>query len=159
MFHWTDHMSQKPDTCHQLPALAPFTRWEAATRKGIEEVGGMPTGLILYDMRVFNTKPPHFSYEWTDETQSQKGSTEDCFQTRNMSMAWYASKGKLGGKLFCAWDCWANHIQAAVHRGRHDLRNVRRRGEAWLEVERPDHDGRRDRGEERGRVRAAERLA
>jgi hypothetical protein len=77
-------------------------RTDAARRTGIEEVAGLATGLILYDTRVFRAlPPPWFEYEWTDEYQTDKASTEDVYQTRNASLA--------GLPQYVAWDCWAGH--------------------------------------------------
>lgn len=93
-------------------SLEQFTREEAAGRGGIEEVAALPTGLILYDMRVFHALPlPWFYYEYTDLYQSEKSSTEDVVQTRDMSLAWYVSQGRKGGRIYCAWDSWSRHIK------------------------------------------------
>ncbi len=85
--------------------LAPMDRDCAADRRGIEEVAALPTGLILYDIRVFqNLTPPWFEYEWEDRLfNTRKASTEDIYQTRNASMQ--------GMPQFVAWDCWADHIK------------------------------------------------
>lgn len=77
-------------------------RDDAAMRKGIEEVAALPTGLILYDARLFRKlPPPWFRYEWTDGYETHKASTEDVYQTRNASL--------MGFPQFCAWDSWAGH--------------------------------------------------
>ena len=107
VFLWRNK-NNKPDSF----SLEQFSREEAALRGGIEEVAALPTGLILYDMRIFkNMKKPYFYYEYSDEWESEKGSTEDVTQTRDMSLGWYMSGGQQGGKVFCAWDCWARHIK------------------------------------------------
>lgn len=94
--------------------LAQFTREQAAIMGGIQEVGALPTGLILYDVRCFIGMPlPIFYYEYTDKWQTEKASTEDVAQTRDQSLAWYASEGRaegrLGGRVYCNFDAWAHH--------------------------------------------------
>lgn len=107
VFLWRNH-NNHPESF----SLAQFSREEAARRGGVEEVAALPTGLILYDVRVFRTMVnPHFYYEYTDEWQTEKASTEDVTQTRDMSLAWYMSAGQRGGKVYCAWDSWAIHIK------------------------------------------------
>lgn len=100
VFRWADWQSQQPNDDGRLEQ---FSREEAATRAGIEEVGALPTGLILLDMRVFkNFEPPYFYYEWADEPfQTQKASTEDVTFTRDLSLQ--------GTRIFCNWDAWAGH--------------------------------------------------
>lgn len=79
-----------------------FTREEAAQRAGIEEVYALPTGLMLIDMRVFKDFPkPVFKYEYNDDEEAEKGTTEDVFFSRNLALA--------GIKQYVAWDCWAGH--------------------------------------------------
>lgn len=81
-----------------------YDRDHAAMLSGISEVAALPTGLILYDARVFRYLPrPWFKYEFTDEYETRKATTEDVFQTRNASL--------MGMPQFCAWDCWAGHIK------------------------------------------------
>jgi hypothetical protein len=103
IFKWTTSQSDNPNPDHRLLMMS---REEAAVRSGIEQVEALPTGLILYDVRVFKRLEelgglPWFDYEWTDKYQIAKASTEDVFQTRNANMA--------GMPQFVAWDCWAVH--------------------------------------------------
>lgn len=99
VFRWATDESNHPNV---RPKLEQFSREEAAMWKGIAEVAALPTGLILYDMRAFDAiKPPYFEYEWEDETASAKGSTEDVYNTRDLSLA--------GVKQYCNWDAWAGH--------------------------------------------------
>jgi hypothetical protein len=111
---------QKEGNAAQHPrpyTLQLYDRDHASEFSGIFEVAALPTGLILYDARVFKRLPrPWFEYEWTDESRSQKGSTEDIFQTRNASL--------LGMPQFCAWDCWAGHIKTKVVRKPRSLNAV-----------------------------------
>jgi hypothetical protein len=101
VFHWASPASGKPEPQFRLEMIP---RESAAIRSGIEEVAALPTGLILYDMRVFDVlPPPWFRYEWGDVEESIKASTEDVYQTRNASL--------LGLPQYCAWDCWAAHVK------------------------------------------------
>lgn len=104
VFQWRKFQSDHPGADWKLDQ---FTREEAAYRAGIERVAALPTGLILIDMRIFSTlKPPYFYYEWEDETESRKGSTEDVAFTRDLSMA--------GVPVYCNWDAWAGHVKYKV---------------------------------------------
>jgi hypothetical protein len=106
VFHWTAGESHTPDVPYRLEMVP---RELAAVAGGIEEVAALPTGLILYDLRVFDVlPPPWFDYEWTDDTHSVKASTEDVYQTRNASM--------LGLPQYVAWDCWAGHVKTKTVR-------------------------------------------
>jgi hypothetical protein len=95
--------TRETDTPNANFRLDQFDREAAAQRSGIEEVAALPTGLILYDARVFDGIPrPWFDYEWADPPyNTRKASTEDIYQTRNASL--------LGYPQFVAWDCWAGH--------------------------------------------------
>lgn len=101
VFHWTDVETNPVDRGFRLEMVP---RAWAAVKSGIEEVAALPTGLILYDMRVFDLlAPPWFRYEFPDAYESEKATTEDVYQTRNASL--------LGLPQFCAWDCWAGHLK------------------------------------------------
>ncbi len=102
VFEWKSRGSGHPNPDFQL-GMVP--RESAAIRSGVQEAAALPTGLILYDMRVFDVlPPPWFDYEWADPPfNSRKATTEDVFQTRNASM--------LGLPQYCAWDCWAAHVK------------------------------------------------
>jgi hypothetical protein len=101
IFLWKNFESLTPNPNYKLEMLE---RETAALRLGIEEVAALPTGLILYDTRVFRRIPkPWFDYEWKDENQKEKASTEDVYQTRNASLA--------GCPQYVAWNCWADHIK------------------------------------------------
>jgi hypothetical protein len=88
-----------------------YTREEAVERSGIEKVAALPTGLIMYDMRVFERLDPtdrgYFYYEY-DTNRTEKHSTEDVTLTRDLSLAWQDNQ-RAG--CYCAWDCWAEHIK------------------------------------------------
>lgn len=77
-------------------------RVEAATLAGVQPAAALATGLMLIDMRAISQLPhPRFYYEWTDEKQTAKASTEDVTFSRDLNM--------LGVPLFCAWSSWAGH--------------------------------------------------
>ncbi len=104
VFHWTNRESASPNPNFRLEAVS---RAHAAVKVGIEEMGALPTGLILYDMRVFEIlPPPWFAYEYEDSWETQKATTEDVYQTRNASM--------LGLPQYCAWGCFAGHVKSKV---------------------------------------------
>ncbi len=87
--------------------LEMISRDMAAISAGIQQVDALPTGLILYDMRVFDVlPPPWFCYEYPDLTQSEKATTEDVYQTRNASM--------LGLPQYVNWDAWAGHMKTKM---------------------------------------------
>jgi hypothetical protein len=109
VFLWRGWETDRPGPDGRLEQ---FTREEAAVRTGFEEVAALPTGLIIYDTRVFKTMPPPwFEYQFTDQYRTHKGSTEDVVQTRDMSLAWHGSGGVAGGKCVCNWSAWAAHLK------------------------------------------------
>lgn len=106
VFHWDNLRSNDPNPDVRL---SQYSRHEAAQRSGFEEVCALPTGLMLIDLRIFDNKrfkPPYFKYEYIDAEETEKGTTEDCFFTRNATMA--------GTKLFCNWNSWAGHVKPLV---------------------------------------------
>ena len=165
VFKWRNKQSDHPNIdC----ALAQYEREEAAVMAGVQECAALPTGLILYDMRLFDfTEPklkieetvdrltdywlrrfgaksgevvepgtitmavadvrgivdhavrerlrlekPWFYYEYADETCSNKVSTEDVTNTRDISLMGMAKLGY--NPVFCAWDSWCGHLKAKV---------------------------------------------
>ncbi len=104
VFHWATWQTDSPDPNFRLEMIP---REHAALKSGIQEQSALPTGLILYDMRVFNIlPPPWFRYEYKDVAETELASTEDVYQTRNASL--------LKLPQFCAWDSWAGHIKTKV---------------------------------------------
>ena len=95
-----------------------YTREEASAMSGIQPCSLMGTGVMAMDMRIFTgfeisgemvkLPPPWFYYEYTDEYQTQKASTEDMVFTRNASMVFGAHGIEIG---YCHWDCWAYHVK------------------------------------------------
>lgn len=129
IFRWQNCQTDNPDECDMQ--LKAFSRVEAAMHAGIQPVGALPTGLILYDCRVFldllDPRPRYlelrnlgltdaeacratqhfFDYEWKDCFAADKGSTEDVQNTRDISLAGIAKYGR--NIVHCAWDSWAGH--------------------------------------------------
>lgn len=111
VFRWQNMQSEHPGPDYQLEM---YDRHTASSMTGIKPCAALPTGLIMYDMRVFDiTEPktpndkPWFYYEWTDHYAAEKASTEDVTMTRDLSLA---AAQKLGySPVFCNWDAWAGH--------------------------------------------------
>jgi hypothetical protein len=110
--------------------LDQYTREEAHDQGGIKPVAALPTGLILFDMRIFDvTDPKHqyesflargypekeakdltkpwFYYEWNSLYGDTKASTEDVTATRDMALIGYQELGY--NPVMCNWDAWAGH--------------------------------------------------
>ncbi len=105
VFRWANWQTDHPGVDHRLEM---YMREEAAAMTGIGECAALATGLIMFDMRLFDLlKPPYFYYEYSDEFQQEKASTEDVTATRDMNLiTWEALKQ---APLHVAWDCWAGH--------------------------------------------------
>jgi hypothetical protein len=117
-------------------SLKMYDRQMAYQMSGIQECGALPTGMILFDMRIFDLmEPPKesksqildkllageidkdtalrsmsegwFYYEWKNGYAAEKASTEDVTVTRDIS---FVGMAKLGyNPLRCAWDSWIGH--------------------------------------------------
>ena len=143
VFEWQNYGEHGEDetifTLEQVPRML------AARMRGIQEAAALPTGLIMYDMRAFDLIEPckktrkeilaevaqgvvtvdqalgmlnqgWFYYEWTDSTASEKASTEDVTNTRDISLA---GQVKLGyNPVFCNWDSPVGHWKPWCVRGR-----------------------------------------
>ena len=128
VFRWQNCATNNVDECDMQ--LKAFTRYEAALQAGTRPVGALPTGLIMYDMRVFDlidptpryrqlrdlgltsseaarACPKWFDYEWKNQFGSEKGSTEDVLNTRDLSLVGIQKYGR--NPVYCTWDCWAGH--------------------------------------------------
>ncbi len=104
VFQMTNRESDNPNPDIKLEMIS---RPLASMMHGIQQMDALPTGLILYDIRVFEIlPPPWFRYEYSDQTESVKVTTEDVYQTRNASF--------LGLPQFCAFDCWAGHAKGKL---------------------------------------------
>ncbi len=100
-FRWVTHESNNPNPDF---ALKTITRDEAVYQRGIKLCAAAATGVMLIDMRgVKKLDHPRFYYEWKDETECDKASTEDVVFTRNLSYA--------GVPTYINWDAWAGHIK------------------------------------------------
>lgn len=100
VFRWANQLNDNPDGLDFK--LAQFSREEAATKRGIERVAALPTGLIMIDMRCFDhILPPYTYYEWRDEFEREKVSTEDVTLTRDLGLS--------GVPQYCNWDAWCGH--------------------------------------------------
>lgn len=103
VFHWTTLENDRPKDEPDM-ILNQYPREHAANMCGIQEVAALPTGLILIDMQaIAHLDPPYFYYEWEDNTESKKASTEDVTFTRNLSLN--------GVPQYCNWDAWAGHFK------------------------------------------------
>jgi hypothetical protein len=107
VFRWANFSNPE----HQ-PRLAPqlrqYIREEAAERGGIEKVGALPTGLILYDLEIFQRMSPPYFYYQMDSKFTRKESTEDVTNTRDLDLLWSDVDG---AGCYVAWDCWARHVK------------------------------------------------
>lgn len=116
VFRWSSWRNSMAD---QDVRIEQFTRGEAATKIGIEEVAALPTGLILFDTRVFElTEPrsmddsPWFYYEWKNRYADEKLSTEDVTATRDLALAGMAQLGY--SPIHVNWDAWAGHTKPEI---------------------------------------------
>lgn len=104
IFRWRNRANSVDETDIKLDQ---YTREEAAERIGIEEVAALPTGLLLMDIRALkHVDPPWFYYDYTNDYEAEKASTEDVVFTRNCSLA--------GVPVYCNWDAWAGHVKQKV---------------------------------------------
>jgi len=116
-----------------------YSRQEAALMTGIHPIAAGPTGCIMYDVDAFDLMPVRainqeqlldlyaqgaiskqralrllnmqswFFYEFTDQQQTQKASTEDVTNTREIQLASLNKHGEPA--VFCNWDAWAGHYK------------------------------------------------
>jgi hypothetical protein len=114
-----------------------YSRTHAAQMRGIQPIAAGPTGCIIYSTNAFDLLPIEtrpledvliafrdgkadlpktlrsirmqswFWYEFTDQMQTQKASTEDVTNTREIQLAALAKLGQ--DAVFCNWDAWAGH--------------------------------------------------
>lgn len=128
-FTWRTGDAEHADGDMRLQLM---TRDEVAERIGIHPVPAQPTGLIMFDMELFEaTDPKHefkrllesgmdkraataltkpwFYYEYPDIYQAKKDSTEDVTATRDLGLAVLNRRGY--SPLFCNFDSWAGHYK------------------------------------------------
>jgi hypothetical protein len=125
--------------------LEQVSRPLAARLTGIHPAAALPTGMILYDMRAFELIEPcdrspgdtleeliqgritkqealdalrqgWFYYEWTDRFASEKNSTEDVTNTRDISLAGCVKLGY--NPVYCNWDSPVGHWKPWCVRGK-----------------------------------------
>lgn len=135
VFQFETNMSNVGDE-EGIVRLEQYTRAQASLMTGIGEVAALPTGMILFDTRIFDLYSPSqrtkrqvlrdlrqgsltveqaetelmegwFHYEWKDGYSAEKASTEDVSATRDLGMACAAKLGY--NPLRCAWDSWIGH--------------------------------------------------
>lgn len=105
VFKWANYQSGHPNADMRLEM---FTREEVANRCGIEQVAALPTGLIMFDLKVFDVlEPPYFYYEYTDKYEQDKASTEDVTCTRDLSLHSLLTRNY--SPIHCNWNAWAGH--------------------------------------------------
>lgn len=111
VFRWRNPASNDPSEIHSLEQ---YTREEAFEMTGIQECAALPTGLIMFDVRLFELTEPEqdgddswFYYEYRDKYQSAKCSTEDVTATRDLAMIGQEILGY--NPIHCAWSSWAGH--------------------------------------------------
>jgi hypothetical protein len=133
VFQWHNYGIHAEETEFSLEQ---YLREEASLMTGIQEAAAGPTGLILYDMRCFDLIEPYrgrkeevidrllsgqmsraealrslndgwFYYEWKNSSASEKASTEDVTNTRDISLAGCVQLGY--NPVHCAWDSWIGH--------------------------------------------------
>lgn len=123
VFHWTNLANAEHGDNFGGLKLDQYTRYEAEREVGIKPVAALPTGLIMWDMRLFDILPqPWFDYEWQGDgpkcphchqpkpgARAEKGSTEDVVHTRDMSLVGETLLGY--NPILCNWHCWAGHYK------------------------------------------------
>lgn len=121
VFAWDNRNNHDTTNC----ALPQYPRHQAAQMAGIQRCGALPTGVIAYFnlgqcMKLKASDPgpglpPRkdkgwYWYEWPDDTCSQKASTEDVTNTRDIGVL-LANSGIPEAGVYCNWDAWAAHIK------------------------------------------------
>lgn len=87
--------------------LTHVPREEAAQKTGVEQVAAVGTGLIAFDVRVFDrVTEPYFRYQYEDEAETAVSCTEDVYLTRDLTNA--------GVGVFVDWDSWSGHAKTKV---------------------------------------------
>lgn len=105
VFHWDSKRNPREDILDIR--LEQYTREQAIRLGGIQPVAAIGTGLMMFDMRIFDlVKPPWFYYTYNG-METKKLATEDCTFTRDVSMLGHLGLGY--EPLLCLWDSWAGH--------------------------------------------------
>lgn len=120
-------------------SFQPYSREHAAMMRGIQSIAAGPTGCIMYSTDAFDLMHVHaktqdeilrefkagqltldrakrllnmqswFFYEYTNAEQTQKASTEDVTNTREIQLAGLVKHKQ--PVVFCNWDAWAGHYK------------------------------------------------
>jgi hypothetical protein len=91
-----------------------YTRERAALCRHIDQVAGMGTGLMAFDMACFDVIEkagllPWFEYTYEDPPyNSRMSSTEDMVFCRKLNDA--------GGRIYCDWESWSGHAKVEIVR-------------------------------------------
>lgn len=111
VFEWkAPHSGHGDETAFHLGQVP---REQADQLGGIQEAAAGPTGLVMYDLRCFDLlEPPYFRYEYTDEFETHKASTEDVVNLRDLALAGYDRLGY--NPVLCCWDSWIGHHKPYV---------------------------------------------
>ena len=146
VFQWIKYGDQ-PESSFSLEQ---YSHAEAANMRGIQECAALPTGMIMYDIRAFeliepsgftqrevlerlmtgqinvdqavdDLRPGHFYYEWSDQYATEKASTEDVTNTRDISLAGCAKLGY--NPVYCNWDSPVGHWKPWCVSGRPAVHN------------------------------------
>ena len=106
--------------CFELTAPKPQDAIKRITKEWLERIGKRPflteVDICTMVQSIFNEKTQAenswFYYEYTDEFQAQKASTEDVTVTRDISIA---GMWRLGyNPVFCNWNAWAGHMKQKI---------------------------------------------
>lgn len=123
VLEWVNFRTGEIDEGYKLQLI---DRGDAARRTGFENVGAVATGLIVYDLRIFDELPqPWFYYEYEGDgptcsncgcrgrgPQAKKVSTEDVTNTRDISLYFHERYGY--NPIWVNWDAWAGHYKTKL---------------------------------------------
>lgn len=104
-FHWDSDRNPREDILNLK--LQQYSRHEAYQLAGIQPIAAVGTGLMMFDMRIFDLLPPPWFYYTFDAEHTRKLATEDCTFTRDIAMLGYLQLGY--EPLLCCWSSWAGH--------------------------------------------------
>lgn len=133
VFEWQNSGDHGDESIFELSQIP---RMMAAQMTGIRPCAALPTGMIMYDMRVFDLiepcmlsteevleqlitgkigkheaarmlRPGFFYYEWKNAYAAEKASTEDVTNTRDISLAGCVKYGY--NPVYCNWDAPVGH--------------------------------------------------
>jgi hypothetical protein len=114
LFKW-ESLATDDDEETRGMKLEILSRNEAALYKGtgIRPLAAGPTGVVLYTLNAFDLmSKPYFKYEYADSSESEKVTTEDVYNTREISMAGWVELHE--DVLFANHDAWAGHCKIKV---------------------------------------------